>query len=187
MRRVDHPSEVVMDGGAHPWTVRLKYTTVAELLHDYRQSNAVIGRRHCPVSDYLAAHLDDDVTEVEAYIYAHEEWGPTAICESIVKTLMFNNAQTHEHGEFVAGWAQHYLLLNLIQHHPFERARGPFSEMLKHRDMRFASPAAAYVALAYLNQGHPNPRKFLEKPEVAAKFPADLALAAFAAPDFDPA
>jgi hypothetical protein len=184
MQRVDDPADVVMDPDAHPWTVRLKYTAVAELLSDYRQSNAIIGRRACPVSDYLADHLNDDITEVEAYVYAHPEWGPVAICESMHRTLLFNNAQTHEHGEFLAGWAQHYLMLNLVKHHPFERARGPFSEMLKHRDMRFASPAAAYVALAYLNAGHPNPRKFLEKPEVAAKF-AGLDVSAFAAPDFD--
>ena len=73
-----------------------------------------------------------------------------------------------------------------MRFHPFERARPAVSEMLKHPRMRFVSPAAAYVILAYLNAGHPNPREFLAKPEVAAKFAAfDLDLAAFPAPDFD--
>ncbi len=57
--------------------------------------------------------------------------------------------------------------------------------MLKHPRMKFAGPEAAYVALAYLNGGHPNPRRFLEKPEVRAKFPVELDVAAFPAPDFD--
>ena len=60
--------------------------------------------------------------------------------------------------------------------------------MLKYPRMKFAGPEAAYVALAYLTQGHPNPRRFLEKPEVAAKFRAlDPAFdpARFPAPDFD--
>jgi hypothetical protein len=56
--------------------------------------------------------------------------------------------------------------------------------MLKHPRLKLY-PEAAYVALAYLNAGHPNPRKFLEKPEVRAKFPPELDVAAFPAPDFD--
>jgi hypothetical protein len=57
--------------------------------------------------------------------------------------------------------------------------------MLKHPRMRFAGPEAAYIALAYLTGGHPNPRRFLAKPEVRAKFTADLDVAAFPAPDSD--
>jgi hypothetical protein len=184
---VTDPAHVVMDPDAHPWDARLKYAAVGELLADYQASNALVGRDHCPVADYFAAHLDDDVLEVEDHVYAHPQWGPFAICESLHRTLLFNNAQTHAHGEFIAGWAQRYLLHHLVRHHPYERARGPFEAMLKERRMRFVVPEAAYVALAYLNAGHPNPRRFLEKPEVRAKFPTDLELSRFAAPHFEEA
>ncbi len=73
---------------------RLKYGRVAELLDDYLAANAAIGRAHCPVADYFKAHLDDDILDVEAYVYAHPEWGPQALCESCHATLAFNNART---------------------------------------------------------------------------------------------
>jgi hypothetical protein len=182
---VSHPDDVCQDAAVHPWTHRLKYAEVRELLADYRAANDVIGRQHCPVADYFAAHLGDDILEVEAFVYAHPVWGPQALCESVHATLAFNNARTHPHGAFIAGWAQHYCLLHLVRRHPYERARGPFEAMLKEPRLRFMSPKAAYVALAYLNGGHPNPRRFLAKPEVRAKFPPDLDAAAFPAPDFD--
>ena len=97
-----------------------------------------------------------------------------------------------EHDKTVLEWQGAQLplicfdeLLHLVRHHPYARARGPFEAMLKHPRMRFDGPEAAYVALAYLTAGHPNPRRFLAKPEVRAKFPADLDVAAFPAPDFD--
>ncbi|HEY2710066.1 MAG TPA: hypothetical protein VGI95_18625 [Caulobacteraceae bacterium] len=185
---VTDPAEMDADPSVHPWAARLKYVTVAELLSDYIASNAAIGRQHCPVANYLAAHLGDEVLEVEAYVYAHPEWGPPALCESLYVTLTFNTGRSHPHGEAIAAWGQHYLALTLVRHHPYERARPEVEAMLKHPRMRFVSPAAAYVILAYLNGaypggGHPNPRKFLEKPEVAAKFPG-LATHRFAAPDF---
>jgi hypothetical protein len=184
VRLVTDPADVPMDPDAYPWDVRLKYATVAELLADYQASNALLGRQNCPVSDYFKAHLDDGVLEVEAFVYAHPEWGPWVLCESLHRTLLFNHAAAHPNGDAVAAWAQHYLALNLVRHHPYERARGALETTLKHPQMRFVSPAAAEVILAYLAAGHPNPRRFLEKPEVAAKFP-DLDLARFAAPDFD--
>jgi hypothetical protein len=181
---VKHPADVPMDADAHPWDVRLKYASVAELLADYLASNAMLGRQHCPVSDYFKAHLDDDVLEVEAHVYAHPDWGPWTLCESLHRTLLFNHPASGPHGAFIAAWAQHYLALNLVRHHSYEAARGAVETTLRHPQMRFVSPAAAYVVLAFLNAGHPNPRRFLEKPEVAAKFPG-LDLTRFAAPDFD--
>jgi hypothetical protein len=185
VRLVTHPADVPMDPDAYPWDVRLKYATVGELLADYQASNALLGRQHCPVSDYFRAHLDDDVLDVEAHVYAHPDWGPWALCESLHRTLLFNHSGAHPHGEAIAAWAQHYLALNLVRHHPYARARAALEATLKQPRMRFVSPAAAYVILAYLNAGHPNPRRFLEKPEVRPKFPAELALERFAAPDFD--
>lgn len=182
---VADPAHMDRNAAVHPWARRLKYARVGELLEDYVAANAAIGRQHCPVADYLRAHLGDDILEVEAHVYAHPAWGPPALCESLSATLAFNNARTHPHGEAIAAWAQHYLLLHLVRHHPYERARGPFEAMLTHPRMRFAGPEAAYVALGYLAAGHPNPRRFLESPAVRAKFPPDLDVAAFPAPDFD--
>jgi hypothetical protein len=177
-------AEVVMDAAVFPWTPRPKYARVQELLDDYAASNAQIGRQRCPVSDYFRAHLDDDILDVEAHVYAHPEWGPFALCESLHQTLLFNNAAAGPDGEFVAAWAQHYLALNLVRYHPYERARAALEPALKHPRLRFASGAAQYVLLAYVNAGHPNPRRLLEKPEIRAKFPASLDVAAFPAPDF---
>jgi hypothetical protein len=182
---VTRPAEQDQDAAVHPWSRRLKYVRVEELLADYVAANAAIGRQHCPVADYLRAHLADDILEVEAFVYAHPEWGPPTLCESLHATLVFNNARTHPQGHAIAAWAQHYLLLHLARLHSYPRARGPFEAMLTHPRMRFAAPEAAFVALAYLNAGHPNPRRFLEKPEVAAKFaPFGVDPAAFQAPHF---
>lgn len=178
------PAKVPMDADVWPWTIRPKYARVAELLSDYVASNEQIGRLHCPVTDYFRAHLDDDVLDVEAHVYAHEEWGPFAMAESLHQTHLFNNAGSHPHGEFTAAWAQHYLLLTLRRFHPYERARGPFEKALKNPRLTLY-PAAAYVALAYLHAGHPNPRRFLEKPEVARHFPS-IDVSRFPAPDFAP-
>lgn len=168
---VTDPSHVVMDPAAHPWLTRLKYTTPFELLYDYEASNADMGRQHCPVAEYIRSHLDDDIVDVETYIYSHEEWGPTALCESVQQTIMFNHATSHPHGEFIAAWAQHYCLLTLRKYHGGQpRLRWPFDAMLKHWRTRFMSPAVASTALGILRDHHPNPVAFLQKPEVAAKF-----------------
>ena len=184
VRLVTDPADVPMDASMHPWDVRLKYSAVAELLSDYQASNAMLGRQVCPVSDYLAAHIDDDILDVEAFAYAHPQWGPWTLCESLHRTLLFNHAASGPHGAFIARWAQHYLALNLVRHHSYDAARPALETMLKHPQMRFVSPAAAYIILAFLNAGHPNPCRFLQKLEVRAKFPAGLDVLAFAAPDF---
>lgn len=182
MQLVLYPHEVEKpDGG--PWIKRLKYTTVAELLSDYEQSNAAIGRTHCPVADYFRQHLGDPLGDVEAYVYAHPVWGPFALCETAYKTFAFNNSTSHPHGEFIAAWVQHFVLRELVKH-DFNDARHAFSEMLKEPTLRFVSPEAQQLALDYLVQNHPNPRKFLEKPEVLSKFPG-LDPSAYPAPDFD--
>src|ERR1700677_3021926 len=117
---VTRPEDVVMDASVHPWTTRLKYTEPAELLADYQASNADLGRSYCPATDYLKAHLADDIIDVEEHIYSHPEWGPFVLCESIYRTLMFNHQRSHPHGASIAAWAQHYLALNLARLHPYE-------------------------------------------------------------------
>jgi hypothetical protein len=181
---VTDPADVDMDAAVFPWARRLKYVRVQELLNDYRASNAMLGRQHCPVSDYFAAHLDDDILDVEAHCYAHPDWGPWALCESLHRTLLFNHAAAGPHGALIARWAQHYLALNLMRHHAFAAARGAVEATLKHPQMRFVSGEAAWVMLAFFNQGHPNPRRFLEKHDLGQLFPG-LDLTRFLAPDFD--
>lgn len=182
MERVTAPYAVEM-GLGQPWVKRLKYTTVAELIGDYEKSNAEIGRTHCPVLDHLKANVDRPLEEVEAEIYSHPQWGPPALCETMWKTLDHNNAKTHQHGEFIARWVQHFVALELVKH-PFDQARHAVSEMLKEPAMRFVSPEASKLVLDYLVQGHPNPGRFLAKPEVGAKFPG-IVPTDFPAPDFD--
>lgn len=182
---VADPADVDQDPDVWPWVRRLKYATVAELLADYEASNTDLGRAHCPATEYLRAHLGDDILEVEAHVYGHPEWGPWALTESLHRTLMFNHAGSGPHGAFQAAWNQHYLALHLVRHHRYDRARGALEQHLKMAKMRFVSPAAAYVILAYLNGGHPNPRKLLEKPEIARHFPG-IETHRFAAPAFDP-
>jgi hypothetical protein len=190
---VTDPSDMDTDPREAQWARRLKYTTVAELLGDYRAANANIGRTVCPVSDYLAAHLGDDILDVETFIYGHPEWGPWALCDSMWMTLAFNHARSGPNGPAIAAWAQHYCALNLYRRHSFERARPAVQAMLHEPRMRFVSGPAAYVILAYINRGsdlgpgHPNPRKLLEKPAVRAKFPSELDIASFPAPDFEKA
>jgi hypothetical protein len=181
MERVDHPSKVEMIPG-EPWTKRVKYTEVAELISDYEASNASIGRTFCPVLNYMRDHAGDPLEEVEAHIYSHPEWGPTALCETMHKTLAFNNDGS-ELGAFIAGWVQHFCVLELAKHPP-ERVRHPLSEMLKHDDMRFMSRDALYCVLALVCACHPNPKRFLSKPEVLAKLPTWLDLTNFPCPDF---
>ena len=183
------PTANLDEAGATPGhanrTVRLKYVAVAEMLDEYLDSNNRIGRLVCPVCDYLKAHLDDDVIAVERFIYAHPDWGPVVLCDTIRATRRYNNAASGPFGDQIAAAVQHDAALALVEHHPFERARTAFCEMLKHYETRFVSPEAAFVCLAYLTAGHPNPRRFLEKPEVRAKFPADLDVSSFPAPDFE--
>ena len=120
---VTDPADMDRDAAVHPWTRRLKYAHVEELLADYVAANAAIGRAHCPVADYFRAHLDDDILEVEAFVYAHPDWAPQALAETCHATLAFNNTRSHPHGVAIAAWAQHYCLLHLVRHHPYERAR----------------------------------------------------------------
>ena len=61
---VEHTDEP--EAGARPPAAtprrlkRLKYSTVAEILADVDAMNYTRGIKHCPVHDYLAAHLGDD-------------------------------------------------------------------------------------------------------------------------------
>lgn len=182
MELVDHPSKVEKPETG-PWVKRLKYTAVAELLSDYEASNAAIGRAYCPVSDYFRAHLNEPLEDVESYVYQHPQWGPAALCETIYRTLLFNHAASHPHGEYIAAWVQHFCAVALTQAHPFAQARHAVSEMLKHPEMRFVSPEAQTIIRDYVANGHPNPGRFFAKPEVLANFP-DLNPADYPAPDF---
>lgn len=163
---------------------RLKYATVAEILIEYRSANAVIGRGYCPACDFLEEHLDEPVIDVERAIYSHPDWGPTILCESIRNTVWFNNAETHPHGQLIAESVQHDMALALAALPWCDNVRAQLQELLKHPGLRQVSGPALYVLLAYFNANHPNPRKYLEKPEVAPNLPADLNVAAFPAPDF---
>lgn len=181
MQRVGKPEDVIMVPG-EPWVTRLKYTTVAELISEYDQSNALLGRSYCPVSDYMKAHASDPLEEVEGYIYGHPQWGPAVLGETMHRTLLFNNEST-EHGPFIARWVQHFCALRLASH-DFANSRGAVSEMLKHPDMRFVSQGALYVIMHHFCSGHPNPKRFLTRPEVVGKLPAWLDLTPIACPDF---
>src|SRR6185312_8135641 len=105
---VDHPDHMDAAASTHPWTKRLKYAAVAELADEYQAANAAVGRQHCPATEYFKAHLADDILDAEAAVYAHAEWGPPALCETLVVTRVFNNDRTHPHGAAIAAWAQHY-------------------------------------------------------------------------------
>jgi hypothetical protein len=181
MQRVEKPEDVIAVPG-EPWTVRLKYTTVAELISDYEQSNALIGRTFCPVLDYMRAHSSEPVENVEAHIYTHPQWGPVALAETMHRTLIFNNSST-EHGEFTARWVQHFCALALAKH-DFANSRSALTAMLKHPDLRFYSHEALYVILAYINANHPNPKRALTHPEVVGHLPSWLDLTDFPCPDF---
>lgn len=185
VRLTDQPHEASATPGFQNRHVRLRYARPADILNVYLAYNRQIGRTVCPACDYLKAHLDDDIMAVERHIYGHPDWGPGLLCNWIQGAAQYAQISGLEHGDLIARQLQHDAALAL-HWHPYERARGAVEAMLKHRDTRFVSPEAAYVCLAYLNAGHPNPRRFLEKPEVRAKFPPDLELHRFAAPDFDP-
>jgi len=184
--RVDHPADMDTDPDRMPWTRRIRYLETAELLYEHQIGAASLGLTNCPIGAYIAEHVGDPILEVEDHIYRHEAWGPVALCMSIRHTVQVNNAATHRHGEAIAGHVQHYLALHLVKFHPFERARLELAKLLYDPLTRLVSGEAAYVLLAYINAGHPNPRKWLEKPRIWAKFErfgADLAR--FPAPDFD--
>ena len=148
-----------------PWVKRLKYVTVDELIDDYEISNAAIGRTHCPVLDYMRAHRTDPLEQVEDKIYDHPQWGPIALAETMWKTLFFNSAATHPHGEFLAAWVQHYCARRLVKH-DWSNARYAVSEMLKEPSMMFKSPEAKALIMDYFVSHHPNPDLFF------AKYPA---------------
>lgn len=180
---VHTPEASSLTPGTRNRTHRLKYTHAAELLLEFRMHNARIGRTICKATDWLEEHVEDDIRDVEDFLHSHPTWGPFILCDSIAGTWESNKG--HPHGRFIAQCVQHDMALALLQH-PFDGpGREAVSAMLKRPDWEFLSPEAAYVVLAYVNAGHPNPRKFLEKPEVRSKFPADLELARFAAPDFE--
>jgi hypothetical protein len=170
---------------AEPWpyALRLKYMTVGEILDEVDDSNRRIARTACPLADYLREHVDDNVIDVEATIQSHPEWGPAFICESIRVTRLHNSASTWALGEELARLVQRHLALALFRYHPFERARTSLSDMLYHPRTRIVNPEAAYVLLAYINAGHPNPGRWLAKPEIARHFPG-IEVERFAAPDF---
>lgn len=184
---VHHPDHAdTLVPGHHRRIKRLKYSEPVEILIEWRASNAKVGRIFCPACEWMEEHLDWPIIKVERALYAHPDWGPSILCEVIRNTVWFNNADSHKHGELIASAVQHDAALALIEYHPFERARGSVEELMQHHATRFVEPSwALYCLIAYINAGHPNPRRFLELEAVRAKLPPDLDLAGFAAPDFD--
>lgn len=168
-------------------TKRLKYVTVTELLADVDTANREMGRTYCPVGDYLRAMIaqgkDDDIIEAETHIWNHPEWGPSFLCETITNCTKRNNADTHPLGDVIAAQIQHDAALALVKL-PWASTRPDIERMLRNPDTRFVDPNALYIILAYFNRHHPNPRKFLEKPEVRPKL-GGVEIERFAAPSFD--
>ena len=175
---VTDPADMDRDAAVHPWTRRLKYARVEELLADYVAANAAIGRPHCPVADYFRAHLDDDILEVEALVYAHPEWGPQALAESCHATLAFNNARSHPHGREIAAWAQHYCLLHLVRHHPYERARGAVRGHAEASAHALRRPRSRLRRAGLPHRRPSEPAPLPGEARGRAKFPADLDVAA---------
>jgi len=186
--RVDHPSKLVMDPDDLPWTTRLKYVETRELLEDYQHANMLSSREDCPITAYLAEHIDDDILEVTDTIFSHPDWGPVALTVGLWETLRLNHDGRLPHGDAISRWVQHYYCLTLRKKHPFDVARPALAKCLYHPLMRWVSSEAAYVMLAYIAEGHPNPRRWLQRPPIRAKFPmlTDDEIARFAAPDFEP-
>lgn len=166
-------------------TVRTKYTTVAEILAEYRAMNAAAGVTVCPVCDYLEAHLNDDVIKVEDAIWSHPQWGPDLLAGTIRDTTTVNNSSTHPDGDEIAATVQHDAALALAKH-PWGAVRPAIETMLVDPRTRFVDGNAAFVLLSLINANHPNPRRLLQIPAVARKFERfGLDLDRFAAPDFD--
>jgi hypothetical protein len=147
-------------------TVRLKYTAPKEMLDEISFSNLLAGRTVCPISDYIAAHLGDDVIAVEDHVWSHPEWGPGLLTETMVNNLRFNNDAALEHGDEIAGAVQHDCALKLTEH-PWANTRAFIERMLRHPDMHFKSHEAQQIILDLLHRDHPNPTAFLNQPEVA--------------------
>lgn len=164
--------------------IRLKYVHLREPLVEIRDANASVGRWNCEICDYIEAHLEDDIIEVETFLWSHKEWGPGLLVETIRNAPRFNNSLTHEHGDEIAEAVQHDAALALFEYHPWARVRGPVEGLFRHLGTRFVSKAALYILLAHLNANHPNPRAFLDRPGIREKLPPDLDLKAFPAPDF---
>lgn len=182
-RLTKDPAEIDTTPGWANQQIRLKYAHISELLAETRDYNASIGRRVCEASDYMEAHLDDDVVEIEKHIFGNPSWGHYVLAEFLRVGPAYSGRDNHPHGDLVARMVQHNCALGLLEHGA--RARQAVCLMLYHTRMRFVSPQAAYCILAWLCAHHPNPRRFLEKPRIRTKFPADLELHRFPAPDFD--
>ncbi len=170
VNRVHTIAEADADGPHHARINRLKYTHAAEMLAEYRASNAMIGRTLCPVCDYLSANLDKDVIELERTIYTHPDWGPSVLIETIMNTPIFNPPAT-EHGRFICAAVQHCAALALVEH-PWSLARPYIEHLLSHEKTAFIGAEAKDVLVAHIRANHRRADEFLAQPHIAAKLSA---------------
>lgn len=167
VNRVATVAEADLDGPHHARINRLKYTHGSEMLAEYRASNAMIGRSVCPVCDYLAEHIDDDVIELERAIYMHPDWGPSVLVETIMNTPTFNPPTT-EKGRVICAEVQLCAAIALTEH-PWDSVRPYIEHLLAHDKTVFVSPQALEILIAFVLANHPRADAFLAQPHVAAK------------------
>jgi hypothetical protein len=160
------------DPDVWPWHKRYRYVEVQELLDDYDDSITSLEIAQCASTDYLRAHVADNMLDTDEYIYSHEDWGPMVCCWTMVLTFAHNNSRVPPDGSglVMAQWIQYYMAVTLVRFHPWSRARGHVEQLLRHQNMKFVSPEAARIILNFVVDGHPNPGRFLSLPEVAPKF-----------------
>lgn len=166
----------------HQQTVRLKYTHLSEHLAEYRAAAARAGRTYCPVCDYVAEHIDDDPIEVERHIYRHPDWGLTVLAETLRTTADYNDPTT-EVGLVTTREIQRIAAEEMVTHN-WQAMRYHIEDLFKHPQTRFYSDEARDMLLAHIRANHPNPKRFIMKPEVLAKIPTHYDFTGWPAPDY---
>lgn len=144
-----------------------------------------VGIRRCQLVEYAELHFDQGPDATEAAVLAHPVHGPVFGCQTLFQAPKHYNDELCEDGDLIGAYGQRDVLRGLMEFHSYQSVRGEFEGVLQRRSFRILHPHTAYLILTWVNQNHPNPRKFLEKPEVRSKFSNELAVEKFDAPDFD--
>lgn len=161
--------------------MRWEYTTPAEMLAAFQFHNTAMGRPVCPVCDYIAAHLDDDIADVEAHLYTDPDLAPGLIADGLYATA---NWDVYPRGTLADAEADQDALVAALADVPYVSARTELEGLLRRFGMRFLTRAAIEGVLAYIRAGHPNPKAFLMQPDILAIVPADIDLTDYPCPDF---